>query len=208
MRYAPFQLMFTLFLAANSTRADAPAELPWEHVDDEDGIRVFKRDVPGSDLPAFRGETTMAVDPEAIIGVLLDWRHHTEWIHRCTESTQLAQLGDQYELLMYYRIGLPWPVWDRDAIYVSHVERSADGKTTVVTLRQVQSDRRPVPPKVIRMPRFYASYELVRMSEAETRVTYEAEADPGGGLPRWIVARIVRDIPHETLARLRARVQS
>lgn len=202
MRRCSLLLMFVFFSITASAGADQER---WELVGELDGIRVSKREVPGHDLPAFRGETTIAASMDAILSVLVDWRHHTEWAHRCAESTLLRQLGGEHELLMYYRTDLPWPAWDRDVIYASQVERSPDGSTIVLMLRKVESDPRGTPSDVVRMPRFYGAYKLVRVGEAKTRVTYEAEVDPGGSLPRWIVQRVVRDIPHETLAGLRAR---
>jgi hypothetical protein len=58
------------------------------------------------------------------------------------------------------------------------------------------------------MPRLVGFYRLRKLTDRQTEVTYQVEADPGGSLPRWLATRIARDLPHETLARLRARVSA
>jgi hypothetical protein len=200
-------LCWALLTSAGSVRAEpVVASEGWEQVDDDDGIKVWKHEIPGSDLPGFRGQAVMAVEPDAIVRVLDDWKRHTEWMHRCAESTQLKDLGGGTQI-MYNRTNPPWPVWDRDVILETKYEKSADGKTFSLSFRNVKSDLRAVPSKVVRMPRLVGFYKLVRLGDKKTQVTYQVEADPGGSVPRWLAVRAARDLPYETLSRLRARVQ-
>lgn len=177
----------------------------WEQIDDDEGIKVWQNEVPGSDLPGFRGEVVVAAEPQAIVDVIEDWKHHTEWMHRCAESTRLKRFEDG-RALMYNRTSAPWPVWDRDVILETKLERSEDGKTTTLSFHNVSSDLRKLPEKVVRMPRLTGFYKLVWLGDKKTKITYQVEADPGGSLPRWVAKRVVRDLPFETLSRLRDRV--
>lgn len=183
----------------------APKSTPWEQIDDDDGIRVWQHEVPGLDLPGFRGETTVSGSPEAVVKVIEDWKHHTEWMHNCVESKELKRFEDG-RTVMYNRTSAPWPVWDRDVILETKLERSSDGKTVTLNFHNTSSDLRKLPQKVVRMPRLTGFYKLVDLGNQKTRVTYQVEADPGGSLPRWVAKRVVRDLPYETLSRLRDRL--
>lgn len=183
----------------------AESNTPWKQIDDDEGIRVWQHEVPGLDLPGFRGEVTLIASPDAIVFVIEDWKHHTEWMHQCVESTQLKRFEDG-RTFMYNRTGAPWPVWDRDVILETKLDRSSDGKTVTLNFHNIASDLRKVPEKVVRMPRLVGFYKLVDVGNNKTRVTYQVEADPGGSLPRWVAKRVVRDLPYETLSRLRDRV--
>ena len=177
----------------------------WEQIDDDEGIKVWQNEVPGSDLPGFRGEVVVAAEPQTIVDVIEDWKHHTEWMQRCAESTLLKRFEDGRSLI-YNRTSAPWPVWDRDVILETKLERSEDGKTTTLNFHSVSSDLRKLPEKVVRMPRLTGFYKLVWLGDKKTKITYQVEADPGGSLPRWVAKRVVRDLPFETLSRLRDRV--
>jgi hypothetical protein len=178
----------------------------WELVDEEDGIRTWKRELPGSDLPGFRGQVVMQSSPEKVLTVLLDRTSHTQWMHRCVESRTLQDI-DATHSLIYNRTGAPWPVWDRDVILRSEVTKSADGKTIDVAFHNVASDLVPVPAKVVRMPKLVGFYKLRVVSEGKTEVTYQVESDVGGSLPAWLARRASKELPYVTLSKLRARVE-
>ena len=56
------------------------------------------------------------------------------------------------------------------------------------------------------MPKLAGFHELTRLRPGKTKVAHQVEADVGGSLPTWIAKRVARDMPYETLARLRSRV--
>ena len=186
-------------------RADAPVSARWEQVDHDDGIRVWQHDVPGLDLPGFRGEATIDAPLASLEAAIVDVVHHREWMFRCAESLELERYGDEGSVL-YNRTASPWPIWDRDVVLEASVTRSLDAATVLISFHNVKSSSYPTPERVVRMPRLVGFYRLHKLSDTRTEVTYQVEADPGGSLPRWLAARVARDLPHETLKRLRARV--
>ena len=194
-----------LVLLPGVSSAQAEPKARWEQIDDDEGVRVWQNEVPGSDLPAFRGEVTMIASPEQIVAVIDDVKHHTEWMHNCVESVMLKRSEDG-RTVIYNRTTAPWPVWDRDVILETKLDRATDGKSLTLNFHNIKSDLRKVPEKVVRMPRLVGFYKLVDLGNNKTRVTYQVEAHPGGSLPRWVAKRVVRDLPYETLSRLRDRV--
>jgi hypothetical protein len=202
-RYA--MLLLLLSLTPVAVRAEAP-QTGWKQFDEDEGIKLWERKIPGQELPGFRGEVTIDAEPRKIIDVIEDWKHHTEWMHRCAESTRLADRGGGTQI-MYNRTNPPWPVWDRDVILETKLDVSEDGKIITLNFHNIDSDLRPVPSKVVRMPKLVGFYKLERVGDKQTRVSYQVEADPGGSLPTWLAKRTARDLPFETLSRLRDRVR-
>src|SRR4051794_15025120 len=68
---------------AGADGMSAAPEPTWEPVQEADGIAVFRRDVPGSPLVAFKGETTIEAPVEKVLWVLVDNEHKTEWVDMC-----------------------------------------------------------------------------------------------------------------------------
>lgn len=195
-----------LVILAGSVAADS-GETKWEFLAEKDGIHVWKREIPGSDMPGFRGQAFVKAGIDDVMKTMLDWKKHTEWMYGCEESTVLKDLGSDHAI-MYARVGAPWPVWDRDVIVDTIIERSPDKKALVVNFRNVDSKLRPVPKKVVRLPRLVGFYKLWELEPKKTKVLYQVESDAGGSLPRWLAIFGAKALPYETLNRLRERVEA
>jgi hypothetical protein len=86
-----------------------------------------------------------------------------------------------------------------------HVESE---RMVVLTFKNHDPKLRPLPDRVVRMPKLEGFYKLWKMSASETKVVYQVEADVGGVVPKWIAARVAKEMPYETLYALRERVIS
>ncbi|MDB4972296.1 MAG: Collagenase [Myxococcaceae bacterium] len=204
--YAWLWLGLTAFGSAAAVHADAQTAAPkWEYVEDDDHVRLWKLEVPGQDLPGFRGQTIIDASIDDILSVMLQWQKHTDWMYRCAESKLLKELNN-HEALMYNRTSAPWPVWDRDVIVSTDIQRGADNKSVSVTFKNVASDLKPVPGSTIRMPRLEGFYKLWYVGPKQTRVMYQVESDIGGSIPKWLAARATKDLPRITLVKLKERV--
>ena len=69
------------------------------------------------------------------------------------------------------------------------------------------SKLKPLPKKVIRLPRLVGFYKLWEVEPKKTKVLYQVETDAGGSLPRWLAIFGAKALPYETLNRLRERVE-
>lgn len=186
--------------------AAAAGQGAWQHVDDEDGVTVWKLETPGSDMPGFRGQTFIKGSIADIMKQLFDVQHHTQWMYRCTESTLLKQLTEDRAIL-YNRTDAPWPIWDRDVVLETHIGQ-ADPSFTTVTFKNAHAELKPAPDRVVRMPRLIGFYKLWQVDPGRVKVLYQVEADIGGSVPNWIANRYARDLPRITLLKLRERVET
>lgn len=175
-------------------------------VDYEDGIRVFRRDVSEDGMPHFRGEALLPAPASIIVAVLKQVHRHTEWMHRCSASEIIEQPSDDHAII-YNRTDLPWPVWDRDVVLDTLFTWSTDRRTVTLTFNDTNPSLRPAPERVVRMPRLRGFYRMRQISPTHTHVVYQVEADVGGSVPRWMAQIVARDMPYETLSRLRERVR-
>jgi hypothetical protein len=177
----------------------------WEYIEEDDGIHTWKKELDG-DMPAFRGQTHIKGTLDDVLKPVMDWKHHTDWMYLCRESTLLKELSPT-RALMYNRIRGVWPVWDRDVIADTVLSWAADRKSLAITFNSVSSDLRAVPEKVVRMPRMHGALKMWQVEPAKVKVLYEVEADIGGRIPKWLAKLGARDLPYHTLYKLRARVE-
>jgi hypothetical protein len=178
----------------------------WTFVTEEDAIRVWKLDIPGQDLPGFRGQTVIKGSIDDIMKQMMDSAHHTDWMYRCKES-RVLKTYDETRSIVYNRTGAPWPVWDRDVVLEVTYAYNADRTQLTMSFHDVPNSKTKTPDGVVRMPRLVGSYKMQQLGPKQTKITYEVEADIGGSIPTFIAKQAAKDMPYLTLSRLRARVE-
>src|SRR5690349_8969755 len=65
--------------APKNTEAEK-ASLPWEKIREQDGITVFRREVPGSPVLAFKGEGVVPAPIEKVATIIFDTTRAPEWV--------------------------------------------------------------------------------------------------------------------------------
>jgi hypothetical protein len=167
---------------------------------------VWTLDIPGKDLPGFRGVTTIKAGIEEIVNVMLDVPHHTDWMWQCDESRQVRVLGENHGLL-YNRINAPWPVWDRDVVVDVAWRYTPNKEALTFRFRNVQDPAEPPQDGIVRLPQLEGFYRLWVEKPGETNVLYQVEVDIAGNVPDFMARRYARKLPYKTLEALRDRVE-
>ncbi len=172
----------------------------WERIDQQDGIEVFRKAVPGTDIVAFRGATVMDVGVGRLLYVLMDNEHRTQWVDRLALSRVLERVGP-HEVVLYQQFKLPAILSDRDYVYRMKVDRVAGG---AIRLRIASQEHPAAPPTVgVRARLVRSSYLLTPLGPHQTRVEVEVLTDPKGWVPAWAVNRVQKSWPLKTLRGLR-----
>jgi hypothetical protein len=179
----------------------------WELVEDSSGIKVWSLDIPGKDLPGFRGVAAMDATIDEILKEILDYKSHTEWMWRSRESVLIKRITETRGLL-YNRVHAPWPIKDRDMVLETDYRFTPDHKALTILFRKAAQDPVPVRSRVIRVPSIEGFYRLWELSPTRTNVLYQVEVDIGGNVPDHSARRYARKLPFNTLEALRKRVES
>jgi hypothetical protein len=183
----------------------APASASsWEKIDDENGIRVFRKEVAGSSVVAFRGEATVEAPIEKVLWVLGDNTHRTEWVDRLEKSVVLERKGP-YESIVYQHFSLPFPASDRDYVYRGKATRDKSGVVTLL-LESVTHPKAPATVGV-RANLIKSRYLLTPKGKDRTFVVVEIHTDPMGSLPSFLVNLVQKSWPMKTLEGLRAHLK-
>src|SRR5450432_275966 len=101
----------TLVAASSATKAP-----PWEKFDEDDGIAVFRREVPGSAIIALRGEGVVNAPILRVASVLVDSSRATEWIDSLADTKVVRKLNDN-EYIEWDHIVTPVILKDRDFVF-------------------------------------------------------------------------------------------
>jgi hypothetical protein len=177
----------------------------WEQIDEGDGVRVFRKEMPNSDLVAFRGEALLDSPIEKLLWVLGDNEHRTDWVDRLEKSVLLERISP-YEYVVYQQFDLPFPISDRDYVYRGKAVRGNAGKVVL----HMQSIEHPKAPKTVgvRANLIRSKYELIPKGKQQTIVIVEIHTDPKGLIPTWLVNAIQKGWPRKTLVALGKQVKN
>lgn len=178
----------------------------WHHEFTEDGVAVSMMTEEGRSLPAFRGVTTVDGGLFEVLGMLDDAKKATDWMANCMENKVLKQVNE-FDRIIYNRTDAPWPVSDRDVVIFVGVTADLDKREVNIKFTQITNAGPGPIDGVVRMPRLKGHYKLQYIDEKRTKVTYQIDADSGGSLPDWLIARATRNLPVQTLNGMRKQLK-
>jgi hypothetical protein len=173
----------------------------WESKKEDDGIRVYLRDVHVSPIKSFRGVIEMETSLAALVAFLMDAEMAPEYVQVCERARILRRVSDA-EVYMHSVNRPGWPVAPRDSIV--HCKWSQDSKTLAVTERCVGvPDYLPEREGFVRVPLIMTLLTLTPRENGRVEVMLEAVAEAGGWLPNWLINTVLVDTPFSTLSRIR-----
>lgn len=185
-------------IIATSVHAD-----DWKQTDHtDDGITVFKKDVAGSDVVAFRGHGVVDAAISLVTTIIFDTSRGTEWIEDLGESKILRWLNPS-EFIEYDHIETPFVMKDRD--FVTHVTMSPDPSKSKILISYQSADD-PSSPRTsyVRGDMIHANFVLISTENgSKTDVDADIHCDPKGSVPKWIVNFFQSDWPVTTFRNLR-----
>lgn len=194
MSLTVISLTLMSFFASAPAMASSWSE---ELYDEKNDIRVFTRKVKGSDMMAFRAITHIESTLTAPIALLQDVERAHKWVFSCQAMALIEKISET-DALYYMVTDMPWPVSNRDSISATHISQDAETKVVRVDI-SARNDVFPENNDHVRIREMDGFWQMTPQGNGVIEVVYEAHADPGGGLPSWLVNSFLVDAPLETL---------
>jgi hypothetical protein len=195
-------ILAALLLATAAAVSTASAEPAWEKLDESDGIAVFRREVPGSEVVAFRGDALIEAPLAKVASVIRDVSRSRDWVADLVEIRVVREVSSS-ERILYQRVKTPWPLDDRDFVCRETSEWKPAENTVVFHLRATEDAAAPAKSEsVVRGEVIDCSFTLVGQG-SRTRAVADVQVDPRGCVPKWAVNMVQRSWPRKTFEGLR-----
>ncbi len=189
-------------LSALSAKGDAQRPPPWEKFDDQDGIAVYRREVPGSPIVALRGEGVVNAPILRVTSVIIDTSRATEWIDSLAEARTLRKISSN-EYTEWDHVKTPFVLRDREFVFVSKLEFNPKGKQITLDYHSVNDNLAPKT-DYVRGEFKYGTFGMTSIEHGtKSRVLVELVCDPKGSVAKWIVNLFQKSWPYNTIAALR-----
>jgi hypothetical protein len=190
-----FFALATLF--THAVVADEPA---WEKLSDDDGIEVFRREVPGSPVVAFRGNGIVKAPIVKVASIIADPSRSKEWIDHLEDNRVVRRISPT-EWIEYSHVGTPIVMKDRDFVSKVTISGNAGDHTFLHELKAV--DDAEVPETSYVRGKLIHSRFFLRAVDGGTWVECEVLADPMGSVPKWVVNLFQKGWARNTIESLR-----
>lgn len=185
--------------ASDSATDMAADKASWEleKEDEELGIRIYTRDIKGSDLKEFRGETRIKSNLTGPIALIEDVSQASQWMHNCS-AVDIIENVVPGEAVSYVVTEAPWPVSDRDSVVHTKTTQDADSKVVRVDVN-IRNNVFPVNEDFVRITSMKGFWSFTPAADGYLDVVYQIHAEPNGALPSWLANSVVVDTPYYTL---------
>lgn len=189
----------------------APADVfagDWEVVGIIEGVRVWRKEIPDSNIFAFKGEVTADINMGKLMTVFLDKSQRKYWVDRYADSRELDNPDPMHDTY-WIKFKLPPGISDRDYVLKAEGVNDAANGTFTAKIKSVEHPKAPVDDCCVRAQAngTYYKFEALKGSE-KVRLTVEVHTDPKGWLPGWVVNTIQKSWPSKTLNGLIRRAKS
>jgi hypothetical protein len=184
----------------------AADDVSWRFQQEVNGVSIYKRPFPDSDVAMFKGISIVDASVAVIAEILRDLPAYPQWMANVMLG-RVEKYFDPNSMIVYNIIDFPWPATDRDAVLKS--ETSVDDKSgeIIVTSRAMANYPLPKNEKLVRTDKLIQKFVLEFIEKDKTRVSYIIHIDPKGNLPASLVNTVLKDVPGKSLANLKHMVR-
>ena len=181
----------------------------WNFIEEEDGIKVYSKDIKGSPLGAFKGETVINAPVKRLFNIISDHKFRGDWVDRLEDIALLQEPTIEIPAAIeYFKIDMPWPLDDREFITESRAVYNLETGAIKTVSKGTTHSSKPPTEGVVRGETKSAHLFLNPLPGNKTHITMDVHADPKGMLPKWVVNFAQRQWPYNTLSKLRELAES
>lgn len=175
----------------------------WQEVSRGADVVVYRKEVPGSDIMAYRGVANLPVPVAKVMAVLKDTPSRTKWTDKVKHAAIIREISP-FERIEYMALDAPFPVKDRDFVYRSKLEFDEKNNRAIVKFQSVEDPARPSTHKRIRGVISSGQFTIYPTGRGTgTRIEADLHADPRGHIPTWVINKVQQRAPIKTLENLK-----
>jgi hypothetical protein len=180
-----------------------PIGKEWEEISNDDGVLVHSKEVPGSDVIAFRGEGIINAPLAKVAEIMIDTPRKLEWVAKIAGAKDVRPIGPLERIEYNHTSSGFFLVRDRD--FVFHAKGEVDCKNQKLTFR-LKSVEEPAAPETdkVRGSLNASEYRFTALDGGKkTHMIVEIHADPKGSVPKWLVNLFQKSWPRNTIEGIR-----
>ncbi len=202
MRLSFFVILSILFIHESI----ASAEESWKLEKDKNGIKVWTRKTPNSQLKEFLVSTTLNTTPERMVSFLKNVPQYDQWMFKVQPgSSKILKKVSDDDFYTYLIIDAPL-IKSREAI--SHmVFKEPDAKGNIIISFEGAPNLIPLNDNYVRIPVIKAYFKIDPLENGKVQLTHQAFSSPGGIIPDFLVNMGAVEAPFYMFSKIKEMIQ-
>ena len=201
MKFRPYYIVVLICLLLQTT---AQCQEDWKLKKDKNGIQVYSRKTPNFKFDELKVDCIFEGKISQLAAVILDVNNQYQWVYKTAKSELLKQVTDA-DLFYYSEIECPWPFDNRDLIARMTVTQNTSNKILSIVAKSVD-DYLPSKKNLVRVKYSNALWTITPLNNAQFKVEYKIQIDPGDGVPAWILNMFATNGPYESFKNLKDKI--
>lgn len=173
----------------------------WTKVKDTNGIRVYQRPVPSTDLVEYMAVTSIPEKMEVIGEALRDVDSFHQWVSDCKEA-RIVKKYDKNSFITYMVLNPPI-IEERDIVLEDKTRYDFDNGKAVISFFSMHYDAIPPKKGITRVTLMDGDYTMEFLGRDKTKFIYRLKVDPAGSIPKKVAYAVMKQFPYKTLSQLK-----
>lgn len=201
MKLRPYYFLLLFCLLLQTT---AQCQEDWKLKKDKNGIKVYSRKTPDFKFDELKVDCIFEGKISQLAAVILDVKNQYQWVYKTAKSELLKQVTNA-DLFYYSEIECPWPFHNRDLIARMTITQNTSTKILSIVAKSVDNYL-PSKKNLIRVKYSNALWTITPLNNAQFKVEYKIQIDPGDGVPAWILNMFATNGPYESFKNLKDKI--
>ena len=201
MKLRPYYFLLLFCLLLQTT---AQCQEDWKLKKDKNGIKVYSRKTPNFKFDELKVDCIFEGKISQLAAVILDVNNQYQWVYKTAKSELLKQVTNA-DLFYYSEIECPWPFHNRDLIARMTITQNTSTKILSIEAKSVDNYL-PSKKNLVRVKYSNALWTITPLNNAQFKVEYKIQIDPGDGVPAWILNMFATNGPYESFKNLKDKI--
>ena len=201
MKLRPYYFLLLFCLLLQTT---AHCQEDWKLKKDKNGIKVYSRKTPNFKFDELKVDCIFEGKISQLAAVILDVKNQYQWVYKTAKSELLKQVTNA-DLFYYSEIECPWPFHNRDLIARMTITQNTSTKILSIVAKSVDNYL-PSKKNLVRVKYSNALWTITPLNNAQFKVEYKIQIDPGDGVPAWILNMFATNGPYESFKNLKDKI--
>jgi len=177
----------------------ASKEGEWEKSMEKDEIIVYTRKVESSPFKEILADAEMYGSIQKFRQIITGIENYTQWMPDC-KSAKIIENPSPNDITYHMKLKVPFPFSNRDIIQQIILNESNNKLIVDIINRPNKIEKEK---NWVRMLKAEGRWTIEQISHNMVSIKFQYAADPGGGVPAWMVNTFIVKNPHKTLQNVR-----
>lgn len=196
-------IYFMLFAATMMLSLNSIADEGWKLEKDKNGIKIWNRKSPGSNLKEFKVSTILEISPEKLVAFLKNTSIYDKWMYKIDAgSVKVVKRNNDNDYFTYMTVTAPF-IKTREAItHMTFYPKDSNGNI-LITLDGAPN-LLPLDDKYVRIPMMKAYFKIVPLGDGRVELIHQALSAPGGAIPDALANLTAVDCPYYMFTKIKS----